>query len=109
MVCPGGVSAVNNFNGLFVKKPFVALLINKDFFGCCQKVGERCQLTLHHSETWARIIPMARFQKGQSGNPGGRPKVVGEVRHLAQQHSAEAIATLVAIMHDEKAPPAARV
>jgi hypothetical protein len=52
---------------------------------------------------------MARFQKGQSGNPGGRPKIVGEVQQLARQHSAEAIETLVAIMQNEKAPPAARV
>jgi hypothetical protein len=31
------------------------------------------------------------------------------VRHLAQQYSVEALETLAAIMHDEKAPPAARV
>jgi hypothetical protein len=51
---------------------------------------------------------MARFQKGQSGNPGGRPKVVGEVQELARQHTAEAIETLAAIMRDKNAPPAAR-
>jgi hypothetical protein len=51
---------------------------------------------------------MARFQKGQSGNPGGRPKVVGQVQELARRHTAEAIATLVGIMGDAKAPPAAR-
>ena len=48
------------------------------------------------------------FKKGQSGNPGGRPKVVGEVQELAREHSTEAIATLAAIMRDKKAPPAAR-
>src|SRR5262245_25567848 len=51
---------------------------------------------------------MPRFQKGQSGNPGGRPKVVGEVQELARKHTAEAVATLVRIMRDKKAPAAAQ-
>ena len=48
------------------------------------------------------------FPKGISGNPGGRPKVLGDVQELARQQSPEAINTLVAIMQNEKAPPAAR-
>ena len=47
--------------------------------------------------------------KGQSGNPGGRPKVVGEVRELARERTEEAINTLTVIMGDTDAPPAARV
>jgi uncharacterized protein DUF5681 len=49
------------------------------------------------------------FKKGQSGNPGGRPKVVAEVKELARAHTGEAIETLVSIMSNPKAAPAARV
>ena len=52
---------------------------------------------------------MGRFQPGVSGNPSGRPKIVGEVMELARQHTAKAIGTLVEIMQDEGAPKAARV
>jgi Family of unknown function (DUF5681) len=49
------------------------------------------------------------FKKGQSGNPGGRPKVVAEVRELARAHTGKAIETLVSIMTNTKSAPAARV
>ncbi len=49
------------------------------------------------------------FQKGVSGNPGGRPKVLGDVQELAREQSPHAINTLAEIMHNEKTPPAARV
>ena len=48
------------------------------------------------------------FKKGQSGNPGGRPRVVAEVQRLARESGPEAIKTLCGIMRDKKAPPAAR-
>jgi len=41
-----------------------------------------------------------RYQKGQSGNPGGRPKVVAEVRELAQSHCRAAVERLVELMAD---------
>lgn len=49
------------------------------------------------------------FAKGQSGNPTGRPKQVGEVRDLARSFTAEAINGLVKIARSKGAPAAARV
>jgi Family of unknown function (DUF5681) len=49
------------------------------------------------------------FRKGKSGNPGGRPKVIGEVQALAREHTKGAIETLSTIMCDEGAPAAARI
>jgi len=49
------------------------------------------------------------FQKGQSGNPGGRPKEIAEVKELAREHMPAAIEALVSIMNNTKASDAARV
>lgn len=49
------------------------------------------------------------FTKGKSGNPGGRPKVVAEVRDLARQHTEDAVKALVSIMKGKTMPAAARV
>lgn len=50
-----------------------------------------------------------RFKPGQSGNPGGLPKGVGEVKKLARQWAPQAIETLATIMQDSGATPSARV
>lgn len=56
------------------------------------------------------------FKPGQSGNPGGKPKLAPTVRQaladakaLAQPLAAEAIGTLSQVMTNPKTPPAARV
>jgi hypothetical protein len=50
-----------------------------------------------------------RFQPGQSGNPGGRPKLPKELRDAIDAHSLPAIQTLAEIMKDTGATKAARV
>lgn len=48
------------------------------------------------------------WAKGQSGNPGGRPKENEELKELCRTHTETAVKTLVAIMRNAKAPAAAR-
>jgi hypothetical protein len=55
-------------------------------------------------------IPNARmWQPGQSGNPGGHPKGMAEVRAAARSHTALAMETLATCCRDAKAPWPARV
>lgn len=50
-----------------------------------------------------------RFLPGKSGNPGGRPRVIGHIRDLAQGHAQNAIAVLAEIMAQQDAPASARI
>jgi hypothetical protein len=49
------------------------------------------------------------FKPGQSGNPGGRPKILAEVRDLARVSTVEALETIRSLMADQKVPPATRL
>ena len=44
--------------------------------------------------TAGNSMPGRPFKKGKSGNPGGRPRVIGELRSLARAHAPEAIKEL---------------
>lgn len=46
---------------------------------------------------------MAKFKRGNSGNPGGRPKGADDVRALAKTHTTAAIDRLAAWMASDNA------
>jgi hypothetical protein len=59
-------------------------------------------------QTGKRTPPRSAWSPGQSGNPGGRPKVAAEVRDLAREHAGKAIKRLVGLMDSKNQPVALR-
>lgn len=49
--------------------------------------------------------PGKLFEKGKSGNPGGRPKLPPEIRELARGASVEAMERAIGFVRDKKADP----
>lgn len=43
------------------------------------------------------------FAKGQSGNPGGRPKIAAELKELCRTYTEQAIKAIVAVLTNEEA------
>jgi len=56
-----------------------------------------------------RRAASGKFGPGQSGNPGGRPREVGDVRALARRHTGTALAALVRVLESPDSPSAAVV
>ena len=50
-----------------------------------------------------------QFLPGQSGNPGGRPKVLEEVRELGKAASPKIMRAFIKLALDEKTPAAQRI
>ncbi len=55
-----------------------------------------------------RPAPRSAWRKGQSGNPGGRPRTTLEVRELARQHGPQAIHRLCELMYSRNETVALR-
>src|SRR5262245_7939306 len=65
-----------------------------------------------NSQQTAKRGPGRPFKPGESGNPGGRPRLTPEfveLRDLARRHTGVAIEALVQILKDTNAPASSRV
>ncbi len=45
-----------------------------------------------------RPAPRTAFKPGQSGNPGGRPAILKQVKELAREHTEDAVNALIAAL-----------
>ena len=71
-------------------------------------MGAVMMRTENRRKETGRKAPSSAWKPGQSGNPGGRPKVSAEIRDLARDHGAKAIERLVALMHSKNESVAVR-
>lgn len=62
-------------------------------------------MTQSSKKTAKQRGPGKPFAKGESGNPGGRPKVALEVRELARTYGPRAITRLAELMDNPKSEP----
>ena len=69
------------------------------------KQGDLLPLAQNSDATAKRARGPGRpFQPGQTGNPGGRPRIANNVREIARQHTDDAIRALVEVVQDKAHP-----
>ena len=69
------------------------------------KQGDLLPLAQNSDQSAKRARGPGRpFQPGQTGNPGGRPRIANNVREIARQHTDDAIRALVEVVQDKAHP-----
>ncbi|MBQ9566200.1 MAG: hypothetical protein IJU98_11500 [Synergistaceae bacterium] len=58
-------------------------------------------MAAENSKGTAKKAPGKPFKKGQSGNPGGRPKADPEAREALKASTKEAVETVIRLLHSE--------
>jgi len=58
-----------------------------------------------HPNSLANLQAPKRWKKGESGNPGGKPRSLYDIQAAARKKSPEAFKTIIKVMEDEKTAP----